>query len=312
MQFSIARPILSQGKGIKINKLLTLYPDHQNKNLFYFYADSSEISLDKHGYPKFSLVYDSEGGFVHGAFKLSISEEMKLAIKDFRVNYPNATLTHMPILENSLEAGVSVEGSNLFANFKHADKGAPIGGETGFSGELTSRGAKLFSESLRGSNPFSLNQCITVSGLSDHLDAHISIDWRESYKELQASFKGKIWIIGLDLKGVVKKLIKKGIVKITRNGGDENDQAYIRKMAEMLIKEFLTPVTELINGSSKSKGKSFLGMKFKMKYESYKSVADIDFYLSERVNLEKKHCLLLGMESIQENYDTLVKYIKGE
>ncbi len=307
---SYARPILSKGIGVRVNDLLTLYPDHQNRNLFYYFADSSEISFDQHGYPKFSLVYDQDGGFVHGAFKLSLSKKLKDALNQFKLNNPSAKITHMPIIDNSLEAGLESKNSKLFENFSHANYGAPIGGETGFSAELSSRGAKLFANSLKGSNPFSLNQCITVSGLSDNLDAHISINWEESLKEIKASFKGKVWIIGLDIKGIVKRLMKKGAIKITINGGDEDDQAYIRKMADELVKEFLTPVTDIVDNSKAEKSKSFLGMKFKMKYQDYKVKTSIDFYVNERINIEKKHCLMLGMESIQDNYEKLVNYVE--
>jgi len=303
-----ARPVLSSPIGARSADVrMQLYPDHQDRFLFHYFSDSSTLVEDKYGYPKFSYTFTPDYGYFSATVKRENSPEFKQRLKTFLAGDKRRRVAHLPIYTSSL---VSEEGG-LISSYYHAPYGAPVGAEIGFSGETSGNKSLIFAESLRNRNSIRLQNCYNTKGLSDYLDASINIKMKESYKEFNARLKAKAWFFGTDIKTIVRKLVQNHIITIKTNGGNKDDDGYIREISDKLIKKFMTPLD--FNHSSiemeKSKKLSFLDLKFKMNIQKISKLVDVQYNIQKRVEMELKRCTPVETGAITNFYNEVVKRV---
>ncbi len=304
-----ARPVLSSPVGSRSTDIrVQLYPDHLDRNLFYYFSDSSTLVYDQYGYPKFSYTFTPDFGYFSATVKRENSKHFQSRLKEFLAVDNKRRIAHLPIYTSSLES----DDGGLVDSYFHAPYGAPIGAEIGFSGETKGVKSIILAQALKTRNSLRLQNCYNTKGLSDHLDASIIIKMKETYKEFNARLKAKAWFFGTDIKTIVRKLIQNHTIIIKTNGGDSNDEGYIREVSNALVKKFMTPL-DFKNTSidmKDSKKKSFLDMKFKMNIQNISKLVTVNYKIQKRVEMELKRCSPVETGAITEFYDEVVQKVE--
>lgn len=93
--------------------IVTIYPDTENPNLFYFMPNSGAIAKDKSGNPLVSLTYtglahpsSETTAYLTGVFEAGITEAVRTELQTFKSKHPNARLTVVPFGKSFLTFGV--------------------------------------------------------------------------------------------------------------------------------------------------------------------------------------------------------------
>ncbi len=304
-----ARPVLSSPIGSRSTDVrVQLYPDHQDRNLFYYFSDSSALVKDDYGYPKFSYTFTPEFGYFSATVKRQNSASFQQKLKIFLEKNNKRRIAHLPIYTSSLES----QRGGLIDSYYHAPFGAPVGAEMGFSGEAKGSKALILARSLKNRNSLRLQNCYNTLGLSDHLDGQITINMKETYKEFNARLKAKAWFLGADIKGIVRKLVQNHTIQIQTNGGNGEDEGYIREVSNRLVEKFMTPL-DYKNTSldmKDKKKKSFLDLKFKMNIQDISKLVNIKYRIQKRVEMELKRCSPIETGSITKFYDEVVQKVE--
>ncbi|AHM59356.1 hypothetical protein D770_05445 [Flammeovirgaceae bacterium 311] len=240
---------------------LTLFQEVQNENAYYYLTDKPKLAKDENGKPKFSFLRyvknvrsgaeEAElregegGGIVHAVVELSVSEdqlqEARQALK--RID-PNAVIKGPVVYRSGTIA--------LISSFANADGDltkqviglgkAPIidGQQAAISVQLTKKGAEILWESFKTSTPdMSISFEMNIDGYRSPKRALIEADFEQVYehKNFQAAVAAPI--LAAEIKATFDDLVKKGAIKVTQVGEDQNlekimETAY-NKLLEMMF-----------------------------------------------------------------------------
>ena len=240
---------------------LTLFQELQNENAYYYLSDRPKLAKDENGKPRFSFLRfvknvrsgaeESEiregegGGIVHAVVALSVSEdqlqEARQALK--RIS-PNATIKGPVVYKSGTIAMIS-SFANADGELTKQVVGlgkAPIidGQQAAVSVQLTKKGAEILWESFKTSTPdMSISFEMNIDGYRSPKRALIEADFEQVYehKNFQAAVAAPI--LAAEIKATFDDLVKKGAIKVTQVGEDQNlekimETAY-NKLLEMMF-----------------------------------------------------------------------------
>jgi hypothetical protein len=114
-QVAEAVPRLRETAADFTSAIVTIYPDTEDSNLFYFLPNSASIAKDKSGQPLVSLTYTglktpgpNTLGYMTGVFEAGLTQPVQAELASFKSKHPGARLTVVPFGKSFLTFGVPV------------------------------------------------------------------------------------------------------------------------------------------------------------------------------------------------------------
>jgi hypothetical protein len=317
-----ALPVLRETVGDVSDGYVTLYPDHQDPNLFYFLPNQMEFAVDRStGLPSFSLsTYGIEQtnlansfGLMSFVFRPGVSDDVKNQINIFKSKNPSARVAPLPVGESYMTIGESRKGVPVPAMasiFEYWDL-PPFGGlletEVGGNAKLTGVGAKLLVNSIKSPLLATLNSCYTIEGVTPMMDAEVKIHFEKVYTHFKGRAKAGWWIFGADVAHEVKKLIQEGAIQI-RIHGDTQFEEVVMEMARQLAKEYLTPSLEN-NGFMMEMNlgfPSFRLVRFKFGGVKVEERKEVTLTIKKQSNITDVRCIAAPFRGLSAYADRLV------
>lgn len=321
-----ALPLLAESAALRAGNALTLYPDHQDPNKFYFMPNSSRIGRDQRGVPTFSFTYygldkgdlSQAGALMVYVGRLASDNDQAQALSHFLRTNPRAGVAVLPIRESIVTLN-STTGQTplkpLFSEFNFAAKGGRAEDEIGINAILTGIGAKLFKASLLAEVGAALkyDMCYKVQGLGPAMDGKIFVRMDRVYDHFKASASGGFLWWRASINTEIEKLWKSKAVNWEINGGDAKDEDYIREATRMIVERMFKP--EIAMGPSSGSSTVWdratpftFGGTYTRREEH-----DVETWtVKKRSLVENEYCLPLTIKDIQDyrnqcvvNADTL-------
>jgi len=240
---------------------LTLFPDLNNENIYYYIPDKARLATDANGRPQFSFLRYVEnkrsgadqpedregdgGGIVHAVVSLSVTpEQLQEASRELKRLKPQAQVQG-PVIYKSGRFG-------LVSSFKEANGAfttkvlglgvAPIldGGKAAVSIQLTKQGAKILWESFKTRTPditFSFE--MDLAGFRSPLRAEIEANFDQIYQHQSFGVGIASAYLAAEIKAAFDDLRRQGAIKVTQVGSDDKIEALIttayNKLTDMMF-----------------------------------------------------------------------------
>lgn len=295
-----ALPILSEsedGTGL----LATVYPDHSNKNKFYYFPNTGSLEKDLNGQPRFGMSYwtpatpDASAGYLSGIFRLGVSGDLQQSVQ----NHLKAgkEMAVLPVQESHLYFMEDKSGQRVMSDIYKEISFAPYSGRAedsiGLSASLSMVGAKAISGILAGGgNAADLNYCYQVKGLSPLFHATIDLNYHRLYRHFVARASGGRWWWKWSVRKEVQKLIESGDIVITINGGTANQYDYIMTLVDRFVERWMKP--QLDNRQANTSGK------FSVAEAITEEDHRLSFSLTQRELISREFCVALGLGELKE------------
>lgn len=242
-----ALPLLAENaaRDFISDEPLTIYPDSNDPNKFYYFPNTSVLATGRDGTPEFSLAYtgidadlpDAQG-LMTATFHLKSDQRQVEAIQMFINKHKGAGVAVLPVMASTLGAGDPTKPMSIFKSIDLPPHGGIPDSDVGFSCELNKIGVKLIRAQIAGNTAKGLQACYKVQGLGPNMDAHVTIRWSQIYDYLKANASGGYWWWHVDVTRVVEKLRTNGLITLVINGGTAKEQDYIYKITDQMIEKF--------------------------------------------------------------------------
>ena len=249
-----ALPLLSENSAQRVTSLLTLFPDHQNSNLFYFFPDSSDFTHTSAGLPHFGLTHwgrstssaEDDGGFVTFQMHLKSSREQAAALQDFLDRHPGAGIAVLPVIASTvgLTSSSSPGGHplpGLFTDVNFPPRAGLAEHPVGINASLTGAGVRVFLGGIRNPMSFKIDYCFKVQGLGPNFDATITADFNRVYEHFRAAAAIGGWWSNIQVAHETTRLVQNGSIRYVINGGNATDEEYVRSIVNTISQRFFTP-----------------------------------------------------------------------
>lgn len=304
-----ALPLLSENAATRISEVLTLYPDSQDPQKFYYFPNSSTLAQDRAGRPLFSLAYygldnaspDDGGGLLNAVFRLDMNAPMRKATAEFLQQNPNAGLAVIPVKASTVVSGQL----NMYRNLVLPPHGGRAEDEMGMSVELTEIGAQIFRAKAKSGTGPQLNYCYKVEGLGPNMDAHIVIEWQQLYEYFRASASaGALWW-RTTITREVEKLYNTQYVFVTINGGDAQKQDYVYKLTDQMIAKLFEPKLNY-NRSATNVIFDSTPLQFALNSVKKEELHKFEGRIVLRDLVEREFCVDLSVKDVGPYYNELV------
>jgi len=264
--FLVLNPIWTYSQQIILDKPykageLTLFPDLNNQNNYYYLPDKARLAVDENGEPQFSFLRYVEnirtgpqasalregegGGIVHAVVSLGVTkEQLRDAKRALQRKKPDATIEG-PVVYKSGRFG-------LVSSFKEENGeltkrvlglgSAPIldGQKAAISLRLTKLGAKLLWESFKTATPdisFSFEMEIQGFRLPKRASIEANFDQIYNHKSFQVGIASSF--LAAEIKMAFDDLVRNGAIKVEQVGSDEKMEALLatayNKLTEMMF-----------------------------------------------------------------------------
>jgi hypothetical protein len=306
---AFALPLLAENAAKRVSEVLTLYPDHEDANKFYYFPNSSELAKDANKRPMFNLVYTGLGdsdpnngsGILNLVFRLKSNTEQKSALKEFLDQNPNAGLAVLPIKASTLSAGDLA----LFKKLDLPPHGGRAEDEMGITVELTEPGVKIVRGQAKAGTGTRVNYCYKVTGLGPTMDATVTIEWQQIYDYFRTSVSaGALWW-RTTITSEVEKLKQDGKVVIVVNGGDAKYEDYVRKLTDMMIEKLFTPILS-INRSATEVVFNNTPLQLNLNSVHKEELKTFKGRIITRDIVDREFCVDMSMKDVAPFYNDLV------
>lgn len=263
-------PLLSQqillDKPVKAGEL-TLFPDLNDQNAYYYLSDKPRIGLDDKGRPQFSFLRfvenkssDSDekekkegegGGIVHAVVQLGVTEDQLRDARTALRRINNRGKIEGPVVYRGGTIALISSFTNTEGELTKQVIGlgkAPIldGQKAAISMELTKKGAKILWQSFKTPTPdMSISFEMELSGFRSPIRALLEANFDQVYehKNFQAAVASPI--LAAEIKASFDDLVKNGAIKLTQVGEDEN----LDKLIEMAYSKLTRMMFEPVEGT---------------------------------------------------------------
>lgn len=257
-------------KPVKAGEL-TLFPDMEDGNAYYYLPDQLKLATDPNGKPQFSFLRYVEnvrsaageeeeregtgGGILHAVIELSVSpEQLQEAQNELRRVNAGGTIKG-PVMYNGgtmavVSSFVNTEG-DLSKQVVGIGKAPLIDGQkAAISMELTKKGAKILWESLHTSTPdMSFSFEMELEGYRSPQKAMIEADFEKIYShhafQMGASGNYNNIVFGGEIDLAFDELRNNGAIKITNMGADSS----MEKLIETAYNKLTTLMFDPIGGT---------------------------------------------------------------
>lgn len=310
---AFALPLLAESAALNVSSNLTLYPDHEDKNKFYFFPNSSRISSNDQGLPMFSFTHwglksgplKDAGAYMVFTNRLDSDRSQKEAIEAFLDANPAAGVAVLPV--QSSMVGIQSESettplSRLFSELNFARVGGRAEDEIGVTSILTGLGAKVLLKAVETPNFFTFNYCYKVVGLGPSFDAKIHVKWDKVYDHFRASVSTGRWWWKANITHEVEKLRQSNLVSWEINGGDATDEEYVKMITAEIVKRLFVNELQYVPAgqTSRDSGWGFLRLNFAhTRREEHKEET---WLLKKRLNIHNEHCTAVSLRGVNNHY----------
>jgi hypothetical protein len=262
---------------------LTLYPDLNNENEYYYLSDKPRLANDDNGAPQFSFLRYVEnvrsradqpearegegGGIVHALVALSVTkDQVQEAQREIRRVKPEARVSGPVVYRSGKFALVSsfVDEEGDFTMKVLGLGNAPIldGQKAAVSMRLTKLGSKVLWESFQTPTPdISFSFEMEVGGFRSPHRAEIVANFDQIYSHQSFGVGLATKYLAAEIKGSFDELRREGAIKVNQVGGDEDMEKLINMAYKKLTEMMFQPIGGTGNPSIESlskmrKGKS--------------------------------------------------------
>jgi hypothetical protein len=318
---TLALPLLSESAALNTGSALTLYPDHQDPQKFYFMPNSATIGRDNRGVPTFSLTHwglsdpnsSDAGGLLVYVGRLTSDPEQAKALAQFLAARPGAGVAVLPVkesivgLDTTLGAGATPLPS-LFSEFNFARKAGRAEDEVGINAVLTRTGARALKASIlkeAGAN-LKWDLCYKVEGLGPAMDGRIQISMSRVYEHFAAQASVGKWFWRATIRTEIEKLIKSNHISWEINGGDAKDEDYIREVVNQVVTRLFTPELSMSPSAQQSPWSRWTPFSFGGSYTYKKEEAAETWTIKRRVLVEREFCSALAIKDLAPFKDNVV------
>ncbi|WP_044398127.1 hypothetical protein [Lacinutrix sp. Hel_I_90] len=260
---------VSYGQQINLDKVvrageLTLFQELRNPKSWYYIIDKPSIAKDENGIPKFSFLRyvdnvrsgsdEAElregdgGGIVHALIELGVTkDQIKDAQRELKTLVPEGVIKG-PVIYNDGTIAIISSFAKADGELTKQVLGigkAPIldGQRAAVSIQLTKQGAKILWESFKTPTPdMSISFEMNLSGYRSPKRALIEADFEQVYKH--KSFEAGISapVLAAEIKLAFDDLVKKGDIKVTQIGSDEDLQKIMESAYNKILAMMFDPV----------------------------------------------------------------------
>jgi hypothetical protein len=314
-----ALPLLAENAATRVSEVLTLYPDHEDKNKFYFFPNSSMMVRSSENIPSFSLTYyglenstpDDGGAYMVFSTRLKSDSLQKKALEEFLAQNPNARIGVLPVQASTIGLTSTTPGvlplATLFKEFNFSQKAGRAEDEIGVSAVLTEVGARVFRKAVLGPGDiFKADYCYKVVGLGPAMDAKVTARMDRVYDYFRTSVSyGALWWGGTITKEV-ESLIDQRLITYEVNGGDAKDIEYVRAIVEQITKRIFIPE---LNMSHSGDTRVWSGTPFSLNLNMghREELKEETWYLKERKNIEQEFCVPMVVRELRDYANQLVR-----
>lgn len=249
-----ALPELAESAGLTVTDALTLYPDSDNPNLYYFMPNSSTFAVDAtSGLPEFGFTYwgldnpsaTDSGAYMTFSLRLTSDASQKAALTSAIAS--GKQISVLPVaasmvgLNPSSQQGQSAGAlSKFFSEFDFAPEGGLAEDDVGVNAVLTPIGAKVFKASIDNPQLIKFDYCYKTQGLGPDEKATISVDMQRVYTDFQAHASVGGWFWSAQINTEIESLRQQNAIVIDIQGGDATMEEYVRSVADEIVQRLFT------------------------------------------------------------------------
>ena len=254
-------------KPVKAGEL-TLFPDMEDDNAYYYLPDQLKLATGPNGNPQFSFLRyvenvhseageDGEregtgGGILHAVIELSVSPEQLQEAQNALRRINAGGVIKGPVIYNggtmTVVSSFASPGGDLSKQVVGIGKAPVIDGQkAAISMELTKKGAKILWESLHTSTPdMSFSFEMELEGYRSPQKAIIEADFEKIYNhkafQLGASGSYNNIVFGGEIDLAFDELRNNGAIKITNMGADSIMERLIETAYNKLTNLMFDPI----------------------------------------------------------------------
>lgn len=312
-------PLLAESAALRSGSSLTLYPDHLDKNKFYFMPNSSKIGRDARNIPTFSFTYyglsdanaAEAGALMVYVGRLTSDPDQAAALKLFLQTNPKAGVAVLSVKESTINL-TSTAGATplkaLFSEFNFSAKGGRAEDEIGINALLTKTGARLFKASLLGEVGAAMkyDMCYKVQGLGPSMDGEIWVNMSRVYDHFKASASAGAFWWRASINTEIEKLVKSKSVRWVINGGDGKDEDYIREATRQIVERMFKPELTMAPSGSTSIWDVSTPFSFGGSYTRKEEHDEEHWVITKRTLEEREFCVPLTIKDIQDHKNQCV------
>ncbi len=247
-QERIGYPVIDAVRGLPHPELVTVYPDSENSNLFYFLPTSVAIAKQG-GVLRFGVQHwgitgpDPEGAGAGLNFSVRPAfdqEAIKKVKDDILLRNPNARFAFPTLLSSTMRILLlgAYHDSKQDKSSPDDVVGGPIDGTAAFAISLTKIGARAFGQDIsKDSDVVGAEYKYRFTGIAKRLHAKITVWQKRTYRHFAARAKANAWwgLVKTDWQADYKKLEEDGAITIEiLKGGTTDKSEYLVKLFETL------------------------------------------------------------------------------
>ena len=315
-----AIPLLGENAAQNMNALLTLYPDSNDQNLFYFMPNSSAFQMDASSgkaTPMFGFTYwglspggpiTDAGAFLTFTAHLTSDQGQKDGLAAFIAS--GKRIAVLPIKESTISLTTTSTGKSplgkLFDEFNFSAHGGMAEDDIGVNAIMTGIGAKVFRVAIDNSDLMKVDYCTKIQGLGPNFDASITLDYKRIYDDFQAHFSGGGWFTKVQIDAEVEKLRKEGGIVITINGGDAKMAEYVTTVADTVIAKLMIPeIKDSPTSSGSNSVWSFTS--YSLSATHREELTSFSWKIIRRDLVEREFCIPVTLSGLKPYYNDVVK-----
>lgn len=309
-----ALPLLAENAGVKVTDILTLFPDSNDPNVFYFFPDSSGVVFDETtklpqlGFTYWGLYRDQKpvpyseltdaGGWLTFTARLKSGPSQRAALQSLIDEGKRVAV--LPVQESTISLTSSKSGetpaSRLFEEFHFAPKAGLAETEVGVNAVLTGLGAKVFKAGIDNPQLIKTDLCYKVKGLGPNMKGHIMVQWDKVYDHFEAQFSAGGFFRRADIAVEVEKLNQKNLVKLVLDGGDATEMEKLYEITNTIIARLFVPDLKMEPVGHKTGGWSF--SRFSMKVTHKEELKREEWNIEKRDIIDREFCSTMRLSDL--------------
>ncbi len=313
-----ALPLLAENAGITVNHALTIYPDSDNPNVFYYMPNSSGLAFsEESNLPYFGFTYWglSNGGPIADAgawltftMKLRSDQDQKKALQSLLDE--GKRIAVLPVQESAVSLQSTKTGetpnSALFSEFNFANKAGVMESEMGVNAVMTGVGAKVFRAAVDNPQLMKADYCFKVTGLGPNMHGKIYVKWDKVYDYFSASYSTGGFFFKKNIMVEVEKLKQKNLVDIVLNGGEATDMEKLYELTNTIIARLFQPELKMAPGDAGGGG-GWSMSRFSLRVVHKEELKEESWSINKRDLIDREFCLSLGLKDLGKYKDKIIK-----
>lgn len=312
-----ALPLLAENAGIKVNEILTLFPDSNDPNVFYFMPDSSGVVFDETTkLPQLGFTYWglSNGGDLKDAgawltftMRLKSGPAQRAALQSLLDE--GKRIAVLPVQESTVGLTSTKTGetpaSRLFEEFHFSQKAGLAETEVGVNAVMTGVGAKVFKSAIDNPQLMKTDYCYKVKGLGPNMKGTIYVKWDKVYDHFEAQFSTGGFFRRVDVAVEVEKLKQQNLVSLKLDGGDATEMEKLYEITNTIIARLFVPDLKMEPVGHKAGGWSF--SRFSLRVTHKEELKEETWNIEKRDIIDREFCSSMSLKDLTGYKKHIVK-----